>query len=160
MIIIADSDEYYKYVYKMRNEKVLFLNGCFDLIHRGHIRFFNHIRITYGSYYHIVIGLNSDSSVKTQKKNHPLIHDQDYRAKMLQDIFYDKSITIIIFETPTPSSIIWHLMPNAIIKGSDYKDKSFPEKTIMEKIGGNIHYYDSGVEISTSTIYERVKNNV
>jgi D-beta-D-heptose 7-phosphate kinase/D-beta-D-heptose 1-phosphate adenosyltransferase len=157
LIIQANTDEYYKYCRETRKEydSILFFNGCFDLIHLGHIKMFKYICSLQFS--KVVLGLNSDKSVSMQNKSHKLINSEIYRINMIKELFLH--IDIIIFDTPTPCSILWHLMPDLIIKGQDYYDKSFPEKIIMEKIGGEIRYFDSGIDMSTTKIIERIKSN-
>jgi D-beta-D-heptose 7-phosphate kinase/D-beta-D-heptose 1-phosphate adenosyltransferase len=157
MILKANSDEYYKYCKQTRKSgiKIVMFNGCFDFIHIGHVKMIQHIQNYKGCF--IICAINSDESVNMQNKTHPLINTVTDRIAMVKQLFNITSLDFITFDTLTPSSIIWHLMPDIIYKGIDYEGKEFPEKFIMDKIGGEIKYYDSGIEMSTTKIIEKVK---
>lgn len=161
MIIKANTEDYYKTIKFIRsyNRKVIFFNGCFDILHLGHIKLFNYVNSLADQLSaSVVVGINSDASVKMQNKSHGLVHNEEYRAEMIEQFFLKRQVNIIAYDTFTPSSIIWHLMPDIIVKGNEYEKKEFAEKTIMNMIGGGIVYFDSKIDMSTTKIIEKVKS--
>ncbi len=150
MILIHNSDEYWKWLKRMKRQKnIVFFNGCFDIVHLGHIKMLNAPQ--FDNCYKI-IGLNSDLSVKLQNKSHPLINDEEYRSKFVSNFCMD----VIIFDSLTPTTIIKELMPDFLVKGKDYEGIMFPEKFIVDKYGGQIVYFDSGVDMSTTKLFNRI----
>lgn len=94
---------------------LIFTNGCFDILHRGHIELLEFCK-SLGD--EVVVGLNSDSSVKKLKGNDRPIFNQEDRKKTLESIrFVDK---VVIFEEDTPYSVIKSIKPDIIVKGGDY----------------------------------------
>ena len=104
---------------------LIFTNGCFDILHRGHIELLEFCK-SIGS--QVVVGLNSDNSVKRLKGENRPIFKQDDRKKVLESLtFVDK---VVIFEEDTPYSVIKSLKPDIIVKGGDY--------TIDEVVGSDL----------------------
>lgn len=100
----------------MIDRTVVFTNGCFDLIHRGHIELLRYCR----SLGEVVVGLNSDSSVKRLKGNkRPIVSEQD-RKLILESLIYVQKV--IIFDEDTPYRLIRELKPDIIVKGGDYSE--------------------------------------
>jgi D-beta-D-heptose 7-phosphate kinase/D-beta-D-heptose 1-phosphate adenosyltransferase len=99
----------------MSKEKIIFTNGCFDILHRGHIELLKYCK----SLGYVVVGLNSDSSVKKLKgQNRPIFIEKD-RKLILESVKYvDK---VIVFEEETPYRLIKEIMPAIVVKGGDYK---------------------------------------
>jgi D-beta-D-heptose 7-phosphate kinase/D-beta-D-heptose 1-phosphate adenosyltransferase len=99
-------------------QRTVFTNGCFDIIHRGHLELLKYCRSLGGK---VVIGLNSDKSVRGIKgKNRP-INNQEDRKFLLESLRYvDK---VIIFDEDTPASLIKETSPDIIVKGGDYEAK-------------------------------------
>lgn len=94
---------------------IVFTNGCFDIIHRGHVELLEFCS-TIGS--KVIVGLNSDKSVKRLKGESRPIFSQEDRKKILESLkFVDK---VVIFEEDTPYSVIKSLKPDIIVKGGDY----------------------------------------
>ena len=96
---------------------IVFTNGCFDVLHRGHVELFKYCK----SLGRVVVGLNSDKSVKALKGNgRPFFSELD-RKFMLESCKYVDEVTI--FDEPTPHELIKKLKPDIIVKGGDYKEK-------------------------------------
>ena len=113
-------------------------NGCFDVLHVGHIRMLNYCK-SLGD--HLIVLINSDSSVKRQGKigDRP-INNQNDRVEMLLAL---KAVDqVIVFDEITPSRYIAELRPDIYVKGSDYQGVSFPEKDIVLSYGGRISYFN------------------
>lgn len=97
---------------------VVFTNGCFDIIHRGHVELLKFCS-TLGE--KVVVGLNSDKSVKALKGSHRPVNNQDDRKLLLEAIKYVDSV--VVFEEETPYNLICKIKPDIIVKGGDYKAK-------------------------------------
>jgi D-beta-D-heptose 7-phosphate kinase/D-beta-D-heptose 1-phosphate adenosyltransferase len=97
--------------------KRIFTNGCFDVLHRGHFELLKYCK----SLGRVIVGLNSDDSVKRLKgKTRPIFNQKD-RAFMLQSCVYVDEV--IVFEEDTPYSLISRIRPDIIVKGGDYSEK-------------------------------------
>lgn len=118
---------------KNQGKKIVFTNGCFDILHIGHIRYLKKAK-SFGDI--LVIGLNSDSSVKKLKgKNRP-VFSQNERAEILSSLeFVD---FVIIFNEDTPEKLISKIKPDIHVKGGDYKTDDLPEAEIVKEYGGKI----------------------
>ena len=115
---------------RSENKKIVFTNGCFDIIHPGHIHVLSQAKLL-GDI--LVIGLNSDKSVKNLKgEERPLVNESD-RAKILLSIKYVDYVTI--FDESTPKDIIKKIKPDTLVKGGDY---------IVDDIVGSKFVIDSG----------------
>lgn len=106
------------------NKKTIFTNGCFDVIHRGHIELLRFCS-TLGS---VVVGINSDSSIKRIKGNKRPIHSQEDRKFLLESLKFVDHVRI--FNEDTPYNLIKSVMPDIIVKGGDY--------VVEEVVGNNI----------------------
>ena len=101
--------------YKSKGLKIVFTNGCFDLLHKGHLDLLNESS-KYGDI--LIIGLNSDSSVKKLKGASRPVEDEMIRAQKLMALNYVNHV--IIFKQLTPKKLISELKPNVLVKGGDY----------------------------------------
>jgi len=118
---------------KKENKKVVFTNGCFDLLHRGHIEYLKKAKHL-GDI--LIIGLNSDSSVRKIKgKGRPILNQKD-RASILASLqFVDY---VCIFNDLTPIELISKLHPDYLVKGGDWKIKDIVGKDIVKSHGGKV----------------------
>lgn len=106
---------------RRRFERLVFCNGCFDILHPGHIRLLSHARQVAGPLGIVVAGINSDSSVKRLKGEDRPVFDEDTRALMLSSMKYVDYV--VVFEEDTPLELITALRPDIVMKGSDYAVK-------------------------------------
>ncbi|MFQ5430423.1 MAG: PfkB family carbohydrate kinase [Phycisphaerae bacterium] len=136
-------------------EKVAFTNGCFDLIHAGHVATFafckEHADI-------LVVGLNSDASVRRLGKgdDRPVV-DQDGRAAVLAamaDVDY-----IVLFDDETPRALIEAIRPDVLVKGQDWEGRPIVGREIVEGCGGRVLLAPLVEGLGTSRIIERIKNS-
>ena len=116
--------------------KTVFTNGCFDVLHRGHIELLRHCK----SLGYVVVGLNSDSSVRRLKGENRPFNDEGDRKFVLESCKYvDK---VVLFEEDTPLDLIKQIKPDILVKGGDYKKESVvgydivPETTIFKYVKG------------------------
>ena len=132
-------------------KKVVFTNGVFDLVHAGHVRLLKKAK-KYGNV--LVIGMNSDSSVRMIKGPKRPIVEEKYRAELLcslQPIDY-----VTIFSEATPEKTIELLKPDVHVKGGDWKAESLPEAKIVRSYGGQVVIENSQCDITTSTIIKKI----
>lgn len=118
---------------KTQGKKVVFTNGCFDILHVGHLRYLEQAR-EQGDI--LVVGVNSDASVKRLKGPTRPINSELDRAEMLAGL---KAVDYtVIFTEDTPVEIIEELKPSIHVKGGDYKKEDLPETEVVERNGGEV----------------------
>jgi len=113
--------------------KVVFTNGCFDILHRGHIECLKKAK-SFGDL--LIVGLNSDSSIKKLKGNKRPIVPQGDRAEILTSL--GMVDYVCIFDEETPQEIISVLIPDILVKGSDYKKKEIVGQDVVQAHGGKV----------------------
>lgn len=129
-----------------------FSNGCFDLVHQGHIDYLSKSRDLAD---YLVIGLNTDSSVRRLKGPRRPINDQYSRALMLASfLFIDY---VVMFDEDTPYNLIKTLHPDVLIKGSDYKVEDIVGYDIVTERGGKVVTLDFIPGFSTTLIEKRIR---
>ena len=114
---------------KAKNRKIVFTNGCFDILHLGHIKYLEKAKSLGDT---LIIGLNSDRSVSALKGNERPINSQSDRAYILAAI--EVVDHVVIFDEDTPYNLIKKIQPNILVKGSDYKDKQVVGEDIAEEL--------------------------
>lgn len=132
---------------------LIFTNGCFDLLHKGHLTYLAEAR-DLGDV--LWVGINSDASVKRLKGNQRPILGQDDRMFQLASLEVVSFVTI--FEEDTPIPLLQNLQPSIHCKGGDYSLDSLPEKPIIESFGGKIVLLPFLKGNSTSGIIEKIQN--
>ncbi len=131
--------------------KFAFSNGCFDLVHQGHIDYLSKSRDLAD---YLIIGLNSDASVRRLKGPRRPINDEYSRALMLASfVFVDY---VVLFADDTPYNLIKTLQPDILIKGSDYKVEDIVGYDIVTARGGKVATLDFVPGFSTSLIEQRI----
>ncbi|MDO9069156.1 MAG: D-glycero-beta-D-manno-heptose-7-phosphate kinase [Deltaproteobacteria bacterium] len=136
---------------KVRGRRIVFTNGCFDLLHAGHVKYLQKAR-SLGDI--LVLGLNSDSSVRRLKgEKRPLIAEEE-RAHILAAL--DCIDYVTIFDEDTPLNIITSLKPDILAKGGDYTLDGVVGKDFVESYGGRVELVSFVDGKSTSNIIERV----
>jgi len=125
MINTQDEIEYVMEVYRQFHRRVVFTNGCFDILHVGHIKCLREAS-KLGDF--LIVGLNSDSSIKEIKGQKRPIINQDHRAEILSSLKYVDHV--VIFNEKTPKKLIEKIKPDFLVKGSDWSPKKIEDKTI------------------------------
>lgn len=132
--------------------RVVFTNGCFDLLHPGHIRGFEQAR-RLGDV--LIVGLNSDSSVRQLKgPTRPLIPEQE-RAEILAEL--EAVDAVIIFNEPTPREVIARLLPDVLVKGGDWPGDQIVGREEVEAAGGRVVSIPFVPGYSTTTILKKIR---
>ena len=136
---------------KREGKRVVFTNGVFDILHIGHLTYLEEAR-NLGDV--LVVGINSNSSVKVNKGDKRPINDEKNRAFVLLGTkFVDFAV---IFDEKTPEKLLDILKPNIHVKGGDYKKEDLPETKIVEKHGGEVKMLSFVDNISTTEIINRI----
>jgi len=139
---------------KKEGKKIVFTNGCFDILHIGHIRCLKEAK-KHGDI--LVVGLNSDSSVRRLKgENRPYIEEKE-RAEIISSL--EMVDYVIIFDEDTPLKIIKELKPDVIVKGGDYKEKDVVGGDFVKRYGGKVVIAPLVKGRSTSLLVEKIKKN-
>jgi D-beta-D-heptose 7-phosphate kinase/D-beta-D-heptose 1-phosphate adenosyltransferase len=129
----------------------VFTNGCFDVLHPGHIACLRWAR-KQGDV--LVVGLNSDSSVRRLKgSRRPIMNEHD-RAIVLASVCYVDFVSV--FDEETPEDLIRVIRPNVLVKGSEYRDKPVAGREFVKSCGGTMAYFDMVPSQSSTSIFERV----
>ena len=137
--------------HKKRGERIVLTNGCFDLIHVGHVRYLKEAKDK-GDI--LIVALNSDSSVRKLKgKGRPLLN-QEERAEIIASFSFVDYITL--FEEPNVVKILLALEPDIHAKGSDYTKETVPEKDTVKGYGGKIAITGGPKVRSTSRLLEKI----
>ena len=133
--------------------RVVFTNGCFDLLHPGHVSYLSAARSLGDA---LVIGLNSDASVRKLKgPSRPIISEKD-RAVMLEAL---KPVdAVLLFNEDTPVRLMRELRPAVYVKGGDYCIEDLPEAEVAEEIGAEVKMLPFEIGYSTTALIERIKS--
>ena len=139
---------------KARGKRIVFTNGCFDLLHAGHVKYLQKAR-NLGDL--LILGLNSDASVRRLKgENRPLI-DEEERAHLLAALNCIDYVTI--FNEDTPLELITALKPDILVKGGDYTPEGVVGKDVVEAYGGRVELITFVDGKSTTGIIEKILKN-
>jgi rfaE bifunctional protein nucleotidyltransferase chain/domain len=136
---------------KRNHQKVVFTNGCFDILHRGHVEYLKKAR-GFGDL--LIVGLNSDSSVKKLKGSKRPIVPQKDRAEILASLCMVDYVCI--FQEETPQKIINALIPDILVKGGDYKKKKIVGREVVESHVGKVFTVNEVRGKSTKNIIKRI----
>ena len=138
--------------WKRAGQRVVFTNGCFDLLHLGHVDYLEKAR-QLGD--RLVVGLNTDDSVARFKGPDRPIQNEESRARVLAALqFVD---LLVFFNDDTPLNLISELVPNVLVKGSDYLAETIVGADVVKKAGGEVKTIDFVPGYSTSRIVEKIK---
>lgn len=121
--------------WRKEGKKVGFVNGCFDLLHAGHVNLMNTARSNCDK---LIVAVTSDEMVTKQKgKGRPIMSDKE-RAYIVNGLSAVDMVLIVSDETPM--RILQNLKPELVVKGADYENSEFPEKSFIQSYGGKILY--------------------
>ncbi|MBQ4647295.1 MAG: D-glycero-beta-D-manno-heptose 1-phosphate adenylyltransferase [Candidatus Gastranaerophilales bacterium] len=137
---------------KKQGKTIVFTNGCFDILHVGHVRYLKE-SARHGDI--LVIGLNSDSSVKRLKGESRPINNENDRAELLSELnFVDY---VIIFEQDSPAELLEEIKPNIYTKGADYTLETLTEANVVLKNGGKVEFINLIEGKSTTNVIKKIE---
>lgn len=140
--------------WKQAGEEIVFTNGCFDIIHRGHIEVLAQAA-DLGE--RLIVGLNSDSSIRKLKgKDRPII-DEQARAVLLATLTFVDAV--VLFSEETPINLISTLLPDVLAKGGDYEIETIVGHEIVQNNGGKVILVPFVDGFSSTTIIDKIKKS-
>jgi len=140
--------------WRIRGNKIVFTNGCFDLLHLGHISYLADAKSLGDK---LIIGLNSDASVKRLKGETRPINDVESRAMMLASFTFVDAVCV--FDEDTPLHLISTVSPDVLVKGGDYELNQIVGHDVVLKAGGIVKTISFLEGYSSSNIVSRIKRD-
>ncbi|MBW1849288.1 MAG: D-glycero-beta-D-manno-heptose 1-phosphate adenylyltransferase [Deltaproteobacteria bacterium] len=139
--------------HKKNNQRIVFTNGCFDILHVGHVRYLSEAKAK-GDI--LVVGLNSDASVRKIKEEQRPIISQGQRAEILVSLRCVDYVTI--FDDADPLSLISAIKPDVLVKGADWQEDDIIGADVVKKNGGKVVRVSVVPDSSTSDIIQTIIN--
>lgn len=137
---------------KSDNKKIVFTNGCFDILHAGHVRYLKESK-KFGDI--LIVGLNSDISVKKIKGESRPINPEADRAEVLAGL--EAVSYIVLFDETSPVKLLEEIKPDIYTKGADYTVETLPEAKTVLSYGGKIEFIKFLEGRSTTKIIDKIK---
>ncbi|GMT45925.1 MAG: hypothetical protein IEMM0006_1757 [bacterium] len=141
------------YLWRFQQKKIVFTNGCFDLLHLGHIDYLSKAK-DQGDI--LIVGINTDRSMKIlgKGKSRP-ITDENARATIVAALHFVDAV--VLFDEETPYDLIKTVQPDVLVKGSDYRPEDIVGYDIVKEKGGEVMTIDFLPGYSTTSIEKRIK---
>ena len=151
-IVIRTTLAYLCAGWRVKGEKIIFTNGCFDILHQGHIQLLLSAAELGAK---LVLGLNTDASVKKLKgENRPINNEHSRALVMASQLFVD---AVCLFEEDTPLELIQAIKPDIIVKGGDYTPETVVGNDFVKSYGGEVVIIPTVEGFSTTGIIDRMK---
>jgi rfaE bifunctional protein nucleotidyltransferase chain/domain len=149
---ILTGEAFYQNLARWRflNKQIVFTNGCFDILHKGHIDYLSAAAET-GDV--LVVGLNTDQSVRRLKGESRPVQDEIARARILASLFFVDAV--MLFDEDTPYELIKKVQPDVLVKGADYKPEDIVGYDVVKNKGGDVITIDLTEGYSTTSIIEK-----
>lgn len=138
--------------WRFKDEKIVFTNGCFDILHRGHVEYLAKAAAL-GS--KLIIGLNTNASVHRLKGENRPINDETARAILLSSLIFTD--IIVLFDEDTPLELIRFIQPDILVKGNDYKPEEIVGYDVLKAKGGEVVTIELTDGFSTTSILNQLK---
>jgi len=151
-IIATENLEKLLKVWRLQSQEIVFTNGCFDLLHLGHLSYLAEAKALGDK---LIIGLNADASVSRLKGAHRPINDAESRAMMLASLQFVDAVTL--FEDDTPLHLITQILPNVLVKGGDYTLNQIVGHDVVLGAGGIVKTIPFLEGYSSTNIVSRIK---
>ncbi|MBF0201594.1 MAG: D-glycero-beta-D-manno-heptose 1-phosphate adenylyltransferase [Desulfamplus sp.] len=139
--------------HKALGRSIVFTNGCFDILHAGHVTYLEEAS-QYADI--LIIGLNSDVSVKLIKGESRPIICQEQRLKVLAGLGCVDHVTL--FDEPDPARLIEKIVPDVLVKGADWPEEAIVGSKTVKKAGGRVERVDIVPDISTTKIIDKIRH--
>ena len=136
------------------NEKIVFTNGCFDLLHLGHVNYLAKAR-DFGN--RLVVGLNTDASIRRLKGSSRPVKDEQSRLALLAGMAFVDAV--VLFDEETPINLISMIKPDVLVKGGDYQVKDIVGHEIVLNNKGKVCTIDFLEGYSSSILIKKIKTN-
>lgn len=143
-----------EFLEKIKGKNIVFTNGCFDILHRGHVSYLNSAKAQ-GDY--LIVGMNSDSSVRELKGSQRPINNEEDRKFVLENL---KAVDFVeIFSEQTPIDLIKQVCPNILVKGGDWKPDQIVGSDFVLSNGGEVKSLKFIDGKSTTGTIEKILNS-
>jgi len=139
-------------IWRFKSQKIVFTNGCFDLLHLGHIDYLSKAK-DLGDV--LIIGINTDDSVRRLKGDTRPITNEKSRATIIASLQFVTAV--VLFDEDTPYNLIQQVQPDVLVKGSDYKPEDIVGYDIVKAKGGEIVTIDFLEGYATSAIEKKIR---
>jgi D-beta-D-heptose 7-phosphate kinase/D-beta-D-heptose 1-phosphate adenosyltransferase len=139
---------------KSQGKKVVFTNGCFDVLHPGHTRYLAEARAL-GD--HLVVAVNSDRSVRAIKGDKRPVMPEAARAELVAALQFVDGV--LIFDEDTPLEVITQLVPDVLVKGGDWKEENIVGADVVQKAGGRVTTIPFEEGYSTTSLIDKIQGN-
>lgn len=151
-IVTPEKMEAYRHLWNLSGKKVVFTNGCFDILHTGHVRYLAEARAL-GDV--LVVGMNSDDSVRRLKGPSRPVNAQEGRALVLSSL---KPVDLVVlFEEDTPEQLIFRLRPDLLVKGGDWAVDQIVGAGFVQSYGGEVRSLPFHEGFSSTGIITRIQ---
>ena len=140
-------------VWRFQDKKIVFTNGCFDLLHLGHIDYLCKAK---DQGHVLIVGVNTDASVQRLKGENRPVKDETSRSMIMASLHFVTAV--VLFDEDTPYELIKLVQPDILVKGSDYKPEDIVGYDIVKAKGGDIVTIDFLEGYSTTGIIEKIKS--
>jgi len=154
-IINKEELKYFLAYYRFKDKKIVFTNGCFDLLHRGHIEYLLKAA-SMGDV--LVLGLNSDKSVTRLKGDERPLQDEKSRALILASLLFIDHV--VLFDEGTPIELIKSVQPDVLVKGGDYKPEDIVGYDVVKQNGGEVEVIEYITGQSTTGLVEKINKSI
>jgi len=150
-ILLGSELDRWLHIARFKLQRIVFTNGCFDVLHPGHIQYLAKAAEMADL---LMIGLNTDESVRKLKgPSRPYLH-QDARALILASLCFVSAV--VLFNEETPYNLIKHVQPDLLVKGGDYKPEEIVGYDIVKANGGEVHIIEFIQGFSSTGIIEKI----
>ena len=152
---VVTLDQLHKFLnmWRLKDHKIVFTNGCFDLLHLGHIDYLSKAA-DLGT--KLVIGLNSDLSTSNLKGPHRPITNEKSRSRLLASLFFVDAV--VLFDEPTPLNLITSIKPEVLVKGADYTIDKIVGADVVLANGGDVKTIEYIEGYSTTAIEQKIRS--
>ncbi len=152
MLVAGEDIAFFCEMLRRGGKKIVFTNGCFDILHAGHVRYLAAARALGDC---LVLGLNTDASVRRIKGPARPINSEEDRAEVADAL---KAVDyVVLFDEPTAEQVIGKVRPDIYVKGGDYTLDTLPEAKIVQSYGGRVEFIALVAGRSTTNVIEKIK---
>jgi rfaE bifunctional protein nucleotidyltransferase chain/domain len=141
--------------WRAENQKIVFTNGCFDLLHLGHVDYLEKARALGDK---LILGLNTDRSIRCLKGEERPLQDEMARARIMASLLFVDAV--ILFDEETPYNLIKQVQPDILVKGDDYAPENIVGYDIVIAKGGDVKTVSLVKGYSTSNIVAKIKRTI
>jgi len=152
-ILSRDSLQQIAKIWRSKGKRIVFTNGCFDILHRGHLEV---LTASAGFGDVLVVGLNTDASVKRLKGPERPVNEENFRSWMIASLQMVDAVTL--FDEPTPKALIDVLQPDVIVKGGDYTPDQVVGASEVLARGGEVKIIPIVQGYSTTSLINTIRN--